>query len=746
MGRIQNEILDLEQPPALEPAGVRARVAQALADASLQVHSCHGALRELEVLHDQLLAMLDDDPGLEPEDIVVMAPDIETYAPYVAAVFEREPRLSFNIADRSLMRTSPVAESFIKLLWLPSGRLGASEVLDLLEAEPVAAALDFGQAELELVRRWVTESGIRWGRDELHRAELGLPAERQNSWRAGLERLLMGYAVGGDEFSAGILPYEVEIGQAEVLGRFVDFCNRLCHFAQAAAAPRPLKAWQDFMMKLLDDFFAAGDEAQRLREQFLELGRLAELSGQSVPVGLEVARAWLVERLNASVNAAGFLSGGVTFCSLLPMRSIPFKVVCLLGMNHDGFPRRQRSSGFDLIARHPRRGDRSKRDDDLYLFLETILAARQRLYLSYVGQSPQGGAKLPPSVLVSELLDYCGLDEGFIGFERLQAFSPAYFDGSSRLFSYSQANLAGARALINPPPAAAAEWPLSEPEPSFRSLSLADLSRFYRNACAYLLERRLGARRALPAELPDDREPFEIEGLQAFSLKRELLHCAGSESEARLRAMGLLPHGPRGTELCRALTGELGELAARVAAYGEPATATRLELELAGFSLNASLELCAGDVLVQSRPGSLRASDRFELWLKLLALAADGRAARGVLLGLEGGRVKGLAITAPAEAGSLLAELLELYWQGLRQPLGFFARASEAYAAAWLKDPDKALAAARASFENDRSGPAESADWAVRRCFAGRDPLGGEFAELALRIWRPLISQEVKLA
>jgi len=730
LGKLQNEILLLTELPAVAP------------DMSLQVHSCHSRLRELEVLHDRLLDLLERDAALKPEEIVVMAPDIEAYAPYVAAVFEREPRLAYNVADRPLKRSGGAAASFMQLLTLAETRLSASAVLGLIELPAFSEKLGFGPNEQELVRRWVMESGIRWGRDAAHRASLGLPAENQNTWQAGLDRLLIGYAAGGDEFSAGILAYEVEPDAALTLGRFDAFCQRVFDFSQECGEARTLSAWRELLEALLNELFEQGDEAQYLRDQLVLLTDIESKAGYAAAVPLAVVRAQLEERLSREVSAAGFLSGGVTFCSLLPMRSIPFKAVCLLGIGHDEFPRRQRSSGFDLIARFPRRGDRNKRDDDLYLFLETILAARQTLYLSYVGQSQQGAVKLPPSVLVSEVLDYLGLGEGFITVERLQAFSPAYFDG--RLFSYSAANCAAARLVQHPAANALSDWPLAEPEDFWRELTLDELIRFLRKPCAFLLEKRLGCLSVRPADLPQDREPFDLDALERYALRGELLSHFDELGGERLRAKGLLPHGGRGQAAYLEQRGELAELAAAVRA--NPLSGYEfVELKLSGFKLTASIETGPDGRLLLARPGHIRAVDKLELWLKLLALAAAGRPAHGSVLGLKDG-LERCDLSAPANAANILEDLLKLYWRGLREPLSFFAETSLAYAEAWLKygDEPKAMARARESFGGNQQKTGEGEDLAVRRCFAGREALDAEFRQTAVLVWEPFIKQHAE--
>ncbi len=723
LGTLQNDILDLREPASREP------------DGTLIVQNCHSAMRELEVLHDQLLEMLQLDATLRPEDIIVMAPDIELYAPLVGAVMNSEPALPYNIADRSFASNSQLAETYLALLGLKGSRLPVSEVLGLLEREAIKTRLDWGSEELEQVERWLHATNICWGRDAEHKAGLGLPAIEQNTWRSGLQRMLMGYAAEGD-FCAGILPYAVS--DVELLGELLDFCEALFSFVLELDGCRTLREWQDLLLGCIDSFMDAGpdgaDELQRLRDAMIELGGMQQLAGFEQPLELEVVCAALNDRFSSEVQPGGFISGGITFCSMLPMRSIPFKVICLLGLNHDSYPRRARPRGFDMLARHPRRGDRSKRDDDLYLFLETILAARQKLYLSFVGQGIRDNAKLPPSVLVSDLLDYMKnySDEELETRQCLQAFSPAYFGPGSRLFSYSRSAYLGAAAILRGELDAGEEWPLGEPPAEFRRLSLDDLVRFFRAPCAYLLERRLGARSVRAEELPLDREPFSLSGLEGYQVRRQLLEVPGDIN--LLKARGMLPHGTPGQSLAERQVRELAPLNALRDELQRGGGRVELELKLAGFEISGAVQLNQAGQYVRLRPAGIKAKDRLEVWLRLLVLAAAGHPVSGICVGYDRG-VQQEHLDAPP--ASLLPPLLELYWQGLSRPLKFFPESSAEFARTMLKSADeaKAFAAARKKFSpNYSDAPRECDDWAVRRCFPS-DPLDREFAELAMQIF-----------
>ncbi len=320
-------------------------------------------MREMEVLHDQLLALFEEQPDLKPHDVVVMAPDISIYAPFIEAVFATAPeelRIPFSIADRGARAENGVIDTFLRILESAESRFPASSVLNILESVPLQRNFDLAEPDLEIIRTWIEETGIRWGIDAAHRAELGLPKFGENSWRAGLDRLLLGYAgpAHGEKLFAGILAYDkVEGNLAETLGHFAEFAEALFSTARTLQQPRPLSEWQDTLRQLADRFFGADDEREpelhRLRRIIDSLGETATLSGFDEPVSLDVLMAHLEQALAGIESGSGFLVGCVTFCALKPMRTVPFRVVCLVGMNDTAYPRHDRPPAFDLVGAKP---------------------------------------------------------------------------------------------------------------------------------------------------------------------------------------------------------------------------------------------------------------------------------------------------------------------------------------------------------------------------------------------------------
>ena len=761
LAALQSDILNLR---GAEPQ--RAKMAIAPEDRSVQIHSCHSPMREIEVLHDNLLALLEADPSLSCRDIVVMTPDIESYAPYVSMVFEgcQDPakKIPFSIADRSLASDGEVAGVLLKLLGLAGSRLTATGVFDILESPPVRRRFALDDRELELVRGWIEETRIRWGADEGHRSSLGLPSYRDNSWRAGLDRLLLGYAMPeqGDRLFHGILPYdEMEGSAVQTLGKFAGFVRRVERLMEDFSGRRTLARWHADIQALLADFIDAGDD---LAHELAAVGKVvksleesAGKAGFEEAMELTVVRSWLSSRLSQEEKGFGFLTGAVTFCAMLPMRSIPFRVVALIGMNDNAFPRQSRPPGFDLIARHPARGDRSLRDEDRYLFLECLLSARDSLYLSYVGQSVKDNGVIPPSVLVSEFLDAIevgfsaeqGVERRLITRHRLQAFSRSYFSAGSPLFSYSGENCEALnQAVCNPQERTLfVSAPLPEPPPEMRELTLAQLLRFFGNPARYLLENRLEIRLGELSSQLEEREAFDLDRLEGYGLNQELLEkcLAGGDCRDLLavsRCRGLLPPARHGELVFEGALKEVELLAAKIGAHTagwqrlEPVV---FEESIGDFRLSGKLDGIWTAHKISYRCAKLKAKDELRAWIEHLVLnafAPEGYPRESLLVMTD--EVVGFA---PVEqAAVMLASLLDLYWQGLKMPLRYFPASSREY----LRS-DGDLEKARHKWESGFF-PGEQEDPHFRLCFGQEpEPLNDEFQRLARELLAPMVQHRL---
>ncbi|MBU2261061.1 MAG: exodeoxyribonuclease V subunit gamma, partial [Proteobacteria bacterium] len=701
---------------------------------------------------------------------------IEAYAPFIEAVFGsatradsaygRRGEIPYSIADRSISRGSSVILTFMAIMDLHSSRFRATRILSILDAAPVQKRFGLDGTDVEKIRRWISQAGIRWGIDGQDRARSGLPAFQENTWRAGLDRLLLGFALPGrgENLFRGVAPYDdLEGMEALILGRFLDFAETLFSQVSGLDEPRTLDRWSAFFQGLLDRLFAPAeaDEETDLRLIRRCLEKLGECGGKAYhreAVEFMVIKSYLTDALEKTGVPFGYLTGAVTFCAMVPMRSIPFPVVCLLGMNNAAYPRQESKVGFDLMAAKPRPGDRSRREDDRYLFLEALLSARKRFYISYVGQSGDDNTAVPPSVLVSELLDY--LEQGFAAEEgdlrdhlltvhRLQAFHPAYFSGDPKLFSYSEENCRAARRLMAPSGATPvfASGVLPDPEPRWREIAISDLAVFFRNPAKFLLQRRIGLSFAEGAEITSDTEPFRIEGLDRYRLGQELVEqaLAGRDPLDLLPVMmaaGQLPHGTAGVfqyeELCRGVKAFAEIVRPYLGRRGTPPP--EIDAAIGGFRLFGRMERLDEDGLVHYRYATLRAWDHLRLWLGnlLWRLAEPDHSPRPALLI---GRGEAWNYAEPEEPLPALHGLLLLYEKGMKSPLPFFPDASLSYAEAVLggKNKTEALRKAEGVWMGNERITGEGDDPYVHLCFGAEPPLGEDFRETALEVFGPLL-------
>lgn len=766
-------------------------------DRSLQVVSCHSPMREVEVLRDQLLGMLDDDPTLEPGDILVMSPDIEAYAPLIDAVFgvdQRDPlHLPYRITDKSERASNLYAKALLQLLAVVSGRVTASEVLDLLQQDPVQRHLGLDAAEVPELGLLIRRAGIRWGIDAAHRERFAQPPRAKNTWRFGLERLLLGVAMpaDGDTLFAGAAPAEdIEGDNAALVGKLAALFETLTWAAEEVTRERTVAGWVGFLRDLCRRALAVEEREAWQERAVFELTQTLVDSAARARFDQTISLAPIVDRLTAHFETERishqFLAGGITFCALLPMRSIPFRVIALLGMNDGDFPRTQTALSFDLMAENPEPGDRSLKDEDRYLFLEAILSARQCLLVSYVGRGVQDNAELPPSPVVSELVDYAAaafLKEGVpvnpVTEHPLQPFSPHYFrPDSAPLFSFSSTDARGAEALSRY---------RSAPEPFLQAsldpiekralVDLEELIRFYDNPARGFLQNRLGVFLDRDPRLVEDREPIELDSLEQHELGTLLLDRALKEpSDATLQtfveATGVLPDGVVGSLLYQDTWRAVRHIADRARPWlvGRRKKPHPVSVECNGTRVTGHLRQLYASAQLYWQYARVKPKNELALWLRHLAWMASNRGpgdsdqgpsgACSVLVGrrleeaLPGSATCIFDPVPSAEARAELAELVTLYHVGHERPLPLFPAASKVYVEQLLHgngraDAAKALAKARDQFLPSYGNAfAEASDPYVMRAFDGADPLVSapavvgsdiDFSSASLRVFEPML-------
>ncbi len=816
LARLQADLLALD--PSAETsagdAGIDSGRIVRRDDDSIQVHLCHGPRRELEVVEAALHDAFERDETLVPEDVIVMAPRIDEIAADIEAVFgvphEDGRAIPYRIADRGAFQRSLVAETFRGLLDLLGGRLARSEVFDWLAREPARARFGLDEETVERLSEWAARAGIRFGLDATHRVDLGLAQDRAHTWSDGLARLALAHAVGASgEVFEGLASEPLDPwASPEALGAIGEVESMLRAARAKIAAPRPVESWCRWLRELLGASCLRDDsnahEHASIRGALAEIAESAAAAGFDRSVPFEAMRERVSETLEASPAPQAFLAGGVTFCELVPLRAIPFRIVVILGLSDQAFPRGGPAAGFDLMARAPRPGDRNARVDDRYLFLEALLSARDRLILTVPGRDMRDGSDLPPSIVVAELLDaiegsfavdttkgetaFESLREQIIVKHPLQSSSPLYFEtpGDARLLGRDEEAFAAARARREAIEAgggvtrrflARLDVP-SRSDSTPPRLSLDDLVARVLQSTRYFTRERLRLRVPRLEEGTGDLDPFELGPLEQHALGSALLADLGAgvpESVAvrRLFARAPIPAGLPGALAVRALQEEVVRVA-RIAAgrrSGERLADLDGEITLDVEGLGACVlgghldELWPGG-RVEVSFGRIGRRSELAVWIRHLFLCAcleagiDGGdrtfAPQSVFVGRSADRKSSehVVVFGPEpEPGARLARIFEWAWSCEGAPLPFFPKSSLAFAKPALeRKTDQAWRAAQQAYFGGDSNlfrtPEAEEDLEQARLWEGVSPLESSadsvllfrFDQVAAEFFEPMLA------
>ncbi len=811
LGWLQHDLRGNEAPDPV----LRASRTHQPTDRSVQVHACHGAARQVDVLREVLVGLLADDPTLEPRDVLVMCPDIETYAPLIEAAFglgdatgpdrasagrgHPAHRLRVRLADRAPTRTNPLLALAARLVTLAGGRGTATEVLDLAAEPSVRRRFGFDDDALARLARWVDRAGIRWGFDEQHRGRYGLGLGA-NTWETGLDRILLGVAMAEEDDPAftGALPIDdVGSGHIDLVGRLTEYVDRLHDFFRQAETASTIAEWTEALGRAVDMLARVEPaDAWQLAQLDRELAGMAADAGagdgavdgarsgtRSTPLLLSDVRHLLGQRLGGRPTRSNFRTGSLTVCTMVPMRSVPHRVVCMLGVDDGVFPRGRTTDGDDVLARAPLTGERDVRSEDRQLMLDAILATRETLVITYTGANEHTGAGRPPAVPLGELLD--ALDRtaaapvrpSVLVHHPLQPFDPRNHTPDAlvagQTFSFDTATLAGAEATRGSRTVAPPLVPAPLPAAPVEDLALADLQTFLGHPVQTFLRRRLDVASTVRAEETLDAIPTDLDRLQRWELGERVLAglLRGVEPASCLQAermRGTLPPGRLGERVLREVTDEVEPLVAQAGALRQGSQrAVDVEVDLGdGRRLSGTVTSVFGNRIVRIGYARLSARQRLRAWVQLLAVSATypdqnwtahtvGRSRAGATLALSG--------PLDHRAQTWLRQLVDLYDRGMREPLPLPVKTACAYAEAGARrrhgDQVDPLAQAVKMWRTDRysrGGAGEDADPAHVRVFgegAGIDVLLGpprpdeqwsdephRLGQLAWRVWEPLLA------
>jgi exodeoxyribonuclease V gamma subunit len=790
-------------------------------DRSVQVHACHGRARQVEIVREAILHELAADPTLEPRDVIVMCPDIEEFAPLIHATFgaaqvaeddetaptaDRPPDLRVRVADRSLRQTNPVLGAVAELLELANGRLTASQVLDFADRAPVRRRFGFDDDDLARVEDWVAASGIRWGLDAQHRAPFKLEALPAGTWRAGLDRVLLGVTMTEDDrrLFANVLPLDdVESGAIDLAGRVAELVDRLQAAVDSLSRSQSLASWAAAITEAADALLAVAprDAWQRAELQRILDDVLGEAAVAGAPdattLSLPELRALLADRLQGRPTRANFRTGHLTICTLVPMRSVPHRVVCLLGLDDAQFPRKAPRDGDDLTLDDPHVGERDPRSEDRQLLLDALMAAQDRLIITYTGNDERTNAPRPPAVPVGELLDAVDraartedgrpASDAILTRHPLQPFDPRNFTPGhltpNAPWGFDRVTLDGARALEGPrvAPAPFLEGPLP-PEPT-TVVELEDLVRFVERPVRAFLRQRLGISVGDFDDEIDDALPVELDNLEKWGLGQRLLDArlAGADLRTAIAAeyaRGTLPPGHLAAPVVQGVKPVVEEIARRaeeVLAPGARTTSVDVKVTLPdGRTLSGTVAGVCGDLLRTVTYSRVNPRHRLAVWVRWLALTAAhperpftaatiGRGRSGTDARVSIARLPALADDAEtrrARALDHLAAIADLHARGLREPLPLACLTSAAYAETAYAGGDPIRAATRAwesSYTYDKEdrapehqlvfGGTLTADALLNQTPAAEEDWHAEadnsrFGRYARRLWHPLLAHE----
>ncbi|GAA4479531.1 exodeoxyribonuclease V subunit gamma [Rhodococcus olei] len=751
------------------------------ADTSVQIHACHGPARQVEVLRESLLHLFTELGDLEPRDVLIMCPDVETYAPLIRAAFGQDGighpghGLRVRLADRALHQTNPVLGVVAALLDLADGRVTVSQVLDLAAAEPVRRRFGFSDDDLERLREWATSAGARWALGPRQRRSFGLDGYEQNTLRSALDRILLGAAA--DDADGRWLGLALPLGgvdsnDIDLTGRLAEYVDRLDKALYGLAGPQPTGAWAAALALSLDLLVDVRErDAWQLGQAQRELAAAVEHG--AAELRLADVRAMLASRLAGRPTRANFRTGELTVCTMVPMRSVPHRVVALLGLDDEAFPRSPGVDGDNVLARNPLPGERDPRSEDRQLLLDAIGAAGERLLLFHTGRDPVSGAPRPPAIPLSELRDVLdAMDRGsgaVVTVHPLQPFDARNFRRDAP-FSFDTAALAGARAAQHPTPPDPGILPAPLPPHPPADVDLADLIAFVVHPTQGFLRQRLGVRLPELDEEIADALDLELDALATWSIGDRMLSAVLADGRdfaaavADFRAAewrrGTLPPAALGHRALGAVEETVRVLASAGRRPDRPDTID-VDIDLGdGRRLTGSVDGVHGDTLVRTTYSKLGPKHRLTAWVQLLALAAAApdRPWRAETIGRGMSRrpsARRSILLAPADARERLAELIALRERGLRAPMPMVTGASAAYAQ--LRQGGASVEMALESAGREWGGSfGDAADRHVSYVYGPEsalsvltgDPADGDertrFGALARAVWEPLLAAETQ--
>jgi len=762
LAQVQNDLLDLNERDETKPK-------PEFDDDSIQLHSCYSPVRELQVLHDNLLQMFESDAELKPHDIVIMCPDINPLAPYIHAVFGQQQasrQLPYNISDQNSLAESPLIQLVLESLLINTSRLSSNQLLGWLALPALQRKYNIDSGQLDIIRHWVAENGILWGLNKTHRSHLGFEKDDLNSWQFGIDRLLAAYCLGPEaEMLADVVPSTMVLSSEELklIGSLQKLLDELKRWMLIISKPCALSEWQSRINQFIDNNLVLDENDEinlkTLRGETADWRLQAQFADFDLPLNQQLIHNLLQDSLQQFNNQHQYLSGGITICNLIPMRNIPFKVVCLLGMSDAQFPRKQEKISFDLIQRYPVKGDRSRREDDRFMFLQSVLSARQKLYISYVGHSQKDNSERQLSVVVSELLEYIESNyqtSPMLTEHPLQAFSKRNFDRGS----YADLWYAPQSDEAHDIKSTAFNQILDESRLE-SDIRLSQLISFYKNPAKYFLQNRLNLRLSPYDDILPDQEQFEPGGLERYQLQQQLLvYCLKQQTpnkkeinQQKILRSGSLPASNLGL-LQLSVQQQLVDQFVEELHQHFPSLQQQtfsVDSKLGEMRITGQIESLLADSLLSIRIGKLTGKYLLEFWIQhiLLSLSGQIKCSYFFVADNKTGQINVLKFTCPEQqaAQEIVVSFIQLFQQGQQSALPFYPDAGLIFCKeSVLKQTEWTIAKSKLiqKWNNSFQPMFESQDEYNCKVIGQSDPFPQEFMEIAEQILQPVFDYHIE--
>lgn len=781
---VQNDIFSLDNEVANDS---KSRMVE-YGDKSIQVNVAHSPIRELEILKSRLYHWLHTGVIESVDDVIVMMPDVSTYAPFIDVVFATDSDsyngIPYAISDRSFRQEYGITEGFMFLLNLHKKRLTFNEIFSLFELQPILNKFSVSQDEAKTIKQWCHSVNVRWGLDGEDKHRFDLLPSAENTWLFGMERLLAGYSCGSEEEIFGVLAYPDIEGQiTAALGNFLEFLSAIQTTLVGCQTDTCIKEKVTFAEQILSRFFDDDEEYQFIMSEIRNA--LASVSEHQSQYPQDITQDVFVQAMEGLLENKGvgqrFLTGKVNFTTLMPMRSIPFNQVCLLGMNDIDYPRQVTPIGFDLVQySKSRKGDRARRMDDRYLFLEALISARKGFYVSYVGHSERDNSIKNPSILVTELLEYCDehfsinwipeneesddkqVSDAIVSHFPLQPFAEQNFSLQPSYDGYWHS----VASSINRDPESPPFLNLSPHEllayikeatlcNAAISIEAGEIIKFLRNPVAYYFRHRWQTQFSAPSDTSDDAEPLELTKLDAYWLGNEFFYADKNQVEHKWRLRGQLPAANFGKQLSSSIASEMNNLIDDIQnTFGLDLSSVESCIQLVSFGdieVRSRFDIIEDNqnvTVVLMRPGRLRLLDHLHLFiqLNLFALSDEysksgensnaNKSTRGIFIATD----KKLVLESPdkGDARQYLEQLVRLLEVGKTIPIPFFHQTAQH----WVKKYDKESTIA--SFTQNDFVVGEGLEKHTNRVYPNLELVFDVFTDLVEKIVLPALDAEVE--